>query len=147
MALVAETRKLTVTCPDCGADLVLDSNEDTVEAVKAATGGLGVGAVFDFVGVDATLRLATSVVRRRGKITVVGLGGGTLPFQYGALPHAATMGFTFGGSLGDLTEVVALAETGRVRPHIQYFGFDQIDEAYHALHEGTVEGRAVIRHE
>jgi len=132
---------------ELGADLVLDSNEDTVEAVQAATGGLGVGAVFDFVGVDATLRLAASVVRRRGKITVVGLGGGTLPFQYGALPHAATMGFTFGGSLGDLTEVVALAETGRVRPHIQHFGFDEIGEAYHALHEGTVEGRAVIRPE
>jgi len=51
---------------------VLDSNEDTVEAVQVATGGLGVGAVFDF---------------------------------------------------------------------------HQIGEAYHALHEGTVEGRAVIRPE
>lgn len=88
--------------------------------------------------------MGNSSLTRRGKITVVGLGGGALPFQYGALPHAATMGVTFGGSLSDLTEVVALAETGRVRPHIQHFGFDQIDEAYHALHEGTVEGRVVI---
>jgi propanol-preferring alcohol dehydrogenase len=40
--------------------------------------------------------------------------------------------------------VVALAESGRVRPHIQHFGFDQIEEAYHILHEGKIEGRAVI---
>jgi propanol-preferring alcohol dehydrogenase len=129
---------------DVGADLVLDSDETTAEAVEEATGGLGVGAVFDFVGVDATLHLATSVIRKRGKITVVGLGGGSIPFQYGVLPHAATLGFTFGGSLCDLAAAVALAEAGRVRPHIQHFGFDQIDEAYHALHEGRIEGRAVI---
>lgn len=129
---------------DLGADLVLDSDEHTAAAVKGATGGLGVSAVFDFVGMDATIQLAASVIRKRGKITVIGLGGGTLPFCYGQLPHAATIGYTFGGSLDDLTEVVALAENGRVMPHLQYFGFDQIEEAYHALHEGKVEGRAVI---
>ena len=129
---------------DLGADLVLDSDEHTASAVREATGGLGVRAVFDFVGIDATLQLAASVIRRRGKITVVGLGGGTFPFRNGALPHAATIGFTLGGSLEDLVQVVALAEAGRVCPHIQHFAFDRIEEAYHALHEGKVEGRAVI---
>jgi len=104
----------------------------------------GVRAVFDFVGIDPTLQLAATVIRKRGKITVVGLGGGTFPLRYGALPHAATIGFTFGGSLDDLAEVVALAEHGRVRPRIQHFRFDRIDEAYRALHEGQIEGRAVI---
>jgi len=127
-----------------GADLVLDSDEKTAEAIREATRGLGVRAVFDFVGIDATLQLAASVVRSRGRITVVGLGGGTFPFRFGALPHATTIGITFGGSLGDLAEVVALAELGRVRPHVQHFAFDRIDEAYRALHEGRVEGRAVI---
>jgi propanol-preferring alcohol dehydrogenase len=130
---------------DMGADLVLDSDEQTAEAIQEATRGLGVLAAFDFVGIDETLQLAASVIRKRGKITVVGLGGGTFPFRLGALPYAATIGFTFGGSLVDLSEVVALAEGGRVRPQIQYFGFDQIDEAYRALHEGEIEGRAVIR--
>ena len=129
---------------DLGADLVLDSDAHTADVVREATGGLGVGAVFDFVGIDPTLQLAASVVRQRGKITVIGLGGGSLPFQYGAIPHAATIGYTFGGSLADLTEVVALAENGRVRPHVKHYAFDQIEEAYKALHEGKIEGRAVI---
>jgi len=56
------------------ADRALDSDEHTSEAVKEATGGLGASAVFDFVGIDATLQLAASVIRKRGKITIVGLG-------------------------------------------------------------------------
>ena len=60
------------------------------------------------------------------------------------IPNATTIGFTFGGSLVDLAEVVALAESGRVRPEIQHFAFDQIEEAYQALQEGKVVGRAVI---
>jgi alcohol dehydrogenase, propanol-preferring len=127
-----------------GADLVVDSDETTAARVREATGGLGVTAVLDFVGIDATLRLAASVVRRRGKLTLVGLGGGTLPFRYGAVPNAATVGVTFGGSMSDLAEVVALAERGRVQPHIQHFEFGRIDGAYRALHDGAVDGRAVI---
>jgi len=129
---------------DLGADLVLTSDESTAEAVKEATGGLGVRAVFDFVGLDSTMALAASVVRKRGKVTMVGLGGGTFAFAHGRLPYATTIGYTFGGSIIDLVEVVALAETGKVRPHIQHFPFAQIDEAYKALHDGAVKGRAVI---
>jgi propanol-preferring alcohol dehydrogenase len=129
---------------ELGADLVVESDEHTAEAVREATAGLGVGAVFDFVGIDATLQLAASTVRKRGRVTVVGLGGGEFPFQYGSLPHAATMGFTFGGSLSDLAEIVALAERGCVRPHVEEFEFNDIEDAYRALHDGEVEGRAVI---
>jgi len=127
-----------------GADLVLDSDGKTAAEVRKATGGLGVTAVFDFVGIDPTLQLAASVVRKRGRITLVGLGGGALPFRYGGVPNAATLGITFGGSLSDLMEVVALAERGRVRPHVQHYAFDDVGAAYEALHEGRVEGRAVI---
>jgi len=129
---------------DLGADIVLPSDETTAEAVKEATGGLGVRAVFDFVGIDSTMKLAASVVRKRGKVTVIGLGGGTFAFKHGSLPHATTIGYTFGGSLGDLAEVVALAESGRVQPRVQHFTFDQIEQAYRALHDGAVVGRAVI---
>lgn len=129
---------------DLGADIVLTSDETTAEAVKEATDGLGVRAVFDFVGIDATIKLAASVVRKRGKVTVIGLGGGTFAFSHGALPYATTIGYTLGGSLIDLVEVIALAETGRVCSHVQHFAFDRIDQAYQALSEGKVNGRAVI---
>jgi len=127
-----------------GADLVLDAGDNTKQEILDATGGLGVMAAIDFVGVDATLALAASVIRKRGRVIVVGLGGGSFPFRFGSLPYAATIGFTFGGSLIDLVEVVALAESGRVQPHNQYFKFDEVETAYKALHEGTIEGRGVI---
>jgi propanol-preferring alcohol dehydrogenase len=129
---------------DLGADVAIPSDDTTAEAVREATGGLGARAVLDFVGIDATMKLAASVVRKRGKITIIGLGGGTFTLTHGALPYATTIGYTLGGSLSDLAEVVALAENGRVRPRVQHFAFDEIEQAYHALHEGLVTGRAVI---
>ena len=100
--------------------------------------------MFDFVGIDATMKLAASTVRQRGKVTMVGLGGGTLSFSYGVMPHATTIGYTFGGSLSDLAKVVTLAESGRVKPEVQKFPFDQIDRAYHELHDGKIQGRGII---
>jgi propanol-preferring alcohol dehydrogenase len=132
------------TAANLGAGLVLPSDANTAANVLEATGGLGVRAVFDFVGTDATMKLATSVVRKRGKVTIIGLGGGSFTLAQGTLPYATTIGYTFGGSLVDLAEVVALAESGRVRPLVQHFEFDQIERACQALREGHVNGRAVV---
>jgi propanol-preferring alcohol dehydrogenase len=129
---------------ELGADVAIPSDDTTAEAVREAAGGLGVRAVLDFVGIDATMTLAASVVRKRGRITIIGLGGGTFALAHGSLPYATTIGYTLGGSLSDLAEVVALAENGRVRPRVQHFAFHEIEQAYHALHEGLVTGRAVI---
>ena len=76
--------------------------------------------------------------------TLAGLGGGAFTLTHRSLPSGTTLGHTLGGSLIDLAEVVELAESGRVRVRIKHFAFDQIEQAYRALHEGTLEGRAVI---
>ena len=60
--------------------------------------------------------------------------------NWATVSTAVAVGYTFGGSLIDLAEVVALAESGRVRPHVQHFAFDEIEQAYHDLHEGKVMG-------
>lgn len=127
-----------------GADLCLPSDGTPAEAIREATGGLGARAVFDFVGVDATMALAAGVIRPRGRITVVGLGGGTLPLNMLTMPYGATVGYTLGGSTADLAEVVALAELGRVRPKIERFSLDQVSEVYAKLERGEIKGRAVI---
>jgi len=127
-----------------GADLCLPSDDSTAEAIREATGGLGARAVLDFVGIDATLQLAASVIRPRGRITLVGLGGGTLALTHTTLPFGATVGYTLGGSTAELAEVVALAELGRVRPKIETYALDQVSEVYEKLERGDVLGRAVI---
>ena len=54
------------------------AGDDAAAEIRELTGGLGADAVFDFVGVDATMALGAAVVRPRGHLTVVGIGGGTL---------------------------------------------------------------------
>jgi propanol-preferring alcohol dehydrogenase len=44
----------------------------------------------------------------------------------------------------ELFEFIALAGAGRLRAHIQRFPLADAGAAYQAMHEGTLEGRAVI---
>lgn len=127
-----------------GADLCLPSDDAAPEAIRDATDGHGAEAVFDFVGTDATLQLAARVVSRRGRIVIVGLGGGTLPLSHATLPFGATVGYSLGGSTAELAEVVALAERGRVLPVIERYALDDIAPVYNRLAHGEVTGRAVI---
>jgi len=127
-----------------GAHITLPSDETAAGEIRKATRGLGATAVLDFVGVDATLALAAQAVRKLGRIVVVGIGGGTLPLQYGALPMGASVTTILGGSTGELAEVVALAEADRIHPRIEKFPMEEATKVYEQLHEGKITGRAVL---
>jgi alcohol dehydrogenase, propanol-preferring len=43
-----------------------------------------------------------------------------------------------------LSEVIALAEAGKLRAEIEFFSIDQAGEAYRRLKGGAIGGRAVI---
>jgi len=127
-----------------GAEVCLKSDETVAEHVRDTTSGLGAMAVLDFVGIDSTMLLATQIVRRRGEIVVVGMGGGVLPFQNGLTPYGCSLTYTLGGSTSELMEIVALAESGRIKPHIEKFALDDIDAVYERLHNNEISGRAVL---
>ena len=101
-------------------------------------------AAFDFVGIQPTMDLAAAVTRSRGRIVLIGLGGGYMRVGFGSMSFDTTVSMPLGGSTPELAEVVALAENGRVLPHTTEFTFDQVEEAYDKLHHGQIEGRAVI---
>ncbi|MEU7406281.1 zinc-binding dehydrogenase [Streptomyces sp. NPDC044948] len=57
-----------------GADLALDSADPKLgQTVRAATGGLGLAAAFDFAGVPPVREQAVSVLAPRGRLVLVGL--------------------------------------------------------------------------
>jgi propanol-preferring alcohol dehydrogenase len=49
-----------------------------------------------------------------------------------------------GGTTADLHDVVALAESGRIRIDIDRFGFAEVVTAYARIQAGDVRGRAVV---
>ncbi len=127
-----------------GAHVCLPSDDTTVEQVKALTNGLGATVVLDFVGLDATLEIASQIVRKHGQIVLVGIGGGSLPFNFFALPAGCSIVATLGGTTSELAEIVALAEAGRVTPHIHKFPLDEVVSVYEQLEANQIKGRAVL---
>jgi propanol-preferring alcohol dehydrogenase len=132
---------------ELGADQVIRSGDEAPAQIRELTRGLGAMVVLDFVGNDATMKLAASVARPDGEVTEVtevGLAGGTLPFRAGALPFDCAISVPYWGSAVELMEVLALAREGTIRSRIRRFPLSQAPDAYVQLREGKIDGRAVI---
>lgn len=127
-----------------GADHVIDGRGDVGAAVKAATGGEGADAVIDFVGSEATLKNAVASAGIAGKIIVVGIAGGTLPFTFWTVPLECEVTTSIWGNRQELKEVLELARQGRIAPHIERQPLAAINDVVARLHAGKIQGRVVL---
>jgi len=129
---------------DVGAHGTIASDEQSADSIRELTGGLGAQVVLDFVGADATMALAAASVRMGGDVEIVGLAGGILQYQFGAVAFDATISVPYWGTTIELMEVLELARQGGIRAHVERFSLDRVGEAYERLREGSLDGRAVI---
>lgn len=129
---------------ELGADVVINAGGDVGEEVKAATDGIGADAVIDFVGADATLKSAAASVAVAGKIVVVGIAGGTLPFTFWEIPLEVEVTTSIWGNRQELKEVLELARLGHITPHIERQPLEAINDVVARLHAGEIKGRVVL---
>jgi propanol-preferring alcohol dehydrogenase len=141
---VDERERARATARNVGALHAVAPSDEAVSQIRDITKGRGADIVLDFVGVDATLALGAQVVRQLGHLTIVGIGGGTLPVSFFAIPYEASVATTYWGSVTELMEVVALAEAGRIAAQVTRFSLDDAIEAYAAMEHGELDGRAVV---
>ncbi len=127
-----------------GADHRVLAGGDATAEIRALTKGRGTDLVLDFVGVDATIALAVSVARPLSDVTLVGIGMGSYPFSFITVPYEVSLASTYWGSVAELIEVVALAEAGHLRAHVEQFSLEDAPKAYEQMAAGTLRGRAVI---
>jgi propanol-preferring alcohol dehydrogenase len=127
-----------------GADEALISGDDAVTRIKDITKGHGAELVLDLVGISATLAMAAQVARVLGHLTIVGLGDAALPVNFNSPAKECSVTSPFWGTIPELIEVISLAQTGRIRMLVEHFALDDAAHAYHLLHEGKIQGRAVI---
>lgn len=127
-----------------GAHEAVLSDAAAAGKVKELTGGRGAEAVFDFVGVQPTVETAGAVAAVEGDVTIVGIGGGTLPVGFGAMNFEVNVTAPYWGSRAELVEVLDLARAGAVSVHTETFSLDDAPKAYELLHDGKINGRAVI---
>jgi len=115
-----------------------------VEAIKKLTGPRGVVLALDFVGAQPTIDLCTRVVGRNSRITVVGLGGGSLHYSANQPPYGCSVTIPYWGSRTELMEVIALAAENRLHSLVETFPLEQAVDVYQRLREGSIKGRAVL---
>jgi propanol-preferring alcohol dehydrogenase len=127
-----------------GADESLASGDDAVTRVKEITRGQGANLVLDMVGVTPTLEMAVQISRVLGHVTIVGLGGGALPVNFNSPAKECSVASPYWGSIPELMEVISLAQAGKIKMLVEHFPLEHASEAYHLLHDGKIQGRAVI---
>ena len=127
-----------------GAHHTVEAGPDAVAAINDLAKGRGVDVTIDLVGSEATLGLAFATARAGSRIVLVGAAGGSVPYSLWATKFEVEVSTAMWGSLSDLGDVIALARDGLIEPKVTTFKFDEIPSAFHALEEGTLEGRAVI---
>ena len=125
--------------------ITVAGGEGQVECIREITGGRGVDAVFDFVGVGATVGPAMKSVARQGRVTIVGLGN-LSPYEWAFLttPYEAELVNTYWGTIAELHEVVDMYKAGQIVPPVTTFPLDQALDAYQQLVDGAISGRAVV---
>ncbi|RFA13398.1 alcohol dehydrogenase [Subtercola boreus] len=127
-----------------GADHVVISDADAAATIRALTNGLGADAVFDFVGAQPTIALATSVAAIEGDVTIVGIGGGSLDYGFGSIAYDVAVRIPYWGSRSELIEVLDLARAGKIDVEVVEYSLDDGPNAYADLAASTIRGRAVI---
>jgi propanol-preferring alcohol dehydrogenase len=103
-----------------------------------------VDAAFDFVGATPTIKTAQASIAIKGRLTVVGIAGGTADWSFFTNPYEAAITNTYWGTIEELFEVVDMYRQGQITPEVERFPMDDALEAYQRLEAGEVSGRAVV---
>jgi alcohol dehydrogenase, propanol-preferring len=137
---LAEARRL-------GADETINSAAgDPVKGVKDITNNLGAETVIDFVNNGKTAPNSLNMLRKRGRLVMVGLFGGSLELNLPLVPlRAFTLTGAYTGKFADLVELVGLAKMNKIQSLVsRKFTLDQANTALEELKAGKIIGRAVI---
>jgi len=130
-----------------GADHAVVSGPDAAAEIMSITSGRGVDAVLEFVGIDATLALATAVTKPLGAVALVGTGGGTLPFRFGSPKFGVHVFNSASCTLAELQQLFDIVGTGKIEVDVTVFDFADLERGYDDLRAGRIPGRGVLRFE
>jgi D-arabinose 1-dehydrogenase-like Zn-dependent alcohol dehydrogenase len=130
-----------------GATLAIDPKEtDATRALLKATGNNILGVV-DFVGSESTSSMAVNIVRRAGKVVIVGLFGGEFRCGVPLFPFKSmSVEGSYVSGLNELRELMALAQKIKL-PEIPLTlrPLSQVNQSLEDLAAGRVVGRIVLQ--
>jgi propanol-preferring alcohol dehydrogenase len=127
-----------------GADDIVSTGPDAAHQIREITAGVGAAFVLDCAGVDATLSTAVLALSWRGRLTMVGAGGGSIPFDFFKMPPGAQFATSLNGGSVALMEVVGMAALGRLKILVDRYPLSAAKQAYDDFEHGRLVGRGVL---
>ncbi|MEU4195372.1 NAD(P)-dependent alcohol dehydrogenase [Kribbella sp. NPDC026611] len=127
-----------------GADQTVVADGKQVETVLELTGGAGAHVVLDFVAEQGAEQDGFAMTRPAGSYFVIGYGG---LVQIPTLDIISTERNIVGnivGTFNELSELMALAQAGKVTLHTRTYPLDAAADAVADLDAGRVRGRAIL---
>jgi propanol-preferring alcohol dehydrogenase len=148
VALGRNDEKLALATEN-GADHTINiggkSDDEVRDALEQATGKRELDAVVECAGAEESIRLAFALLATEGAVASVGLVGNRVDIPlFPVVSREYTLFGSFWGNYNDLTEVVALAEAGKIRDSVTQVSFEDVNDHIDALGRGDFVGRAVI---
>jgi NAD+-dependent secondary alcohol dehydrogenase Adh1 len=127
-----------------GADETVLADGDHVESVRDLTGGTGAHVVFDYVAEQGAEMDGWNMTAPGGSCFVIGYGGELSIPTLDIISTERNIVGNIVGTYADLTELMVLAQAGRVTLHTQKYPLDEAVDALHDLDAGKVRGRAIL---
>ena len=129
---------------ECGADDVISSGPDAAQEIRELSGGVGAAFVLDCVGVNATLETGVAALSLCGRLVMLGVGGGSIPFDFFKMPPGSQLVTSLNGGGVALKEVVDMAALGRIKSIEDRYPLSKVKQAYDDFEHGHLTGRAVV---
>ena len=134
----------TARAATLGADAALDADGLHAADVRAELGG-GATLVLDFVGNDATLALAAeTIAHRRPRRASSASAAGRSRWRSGRCRSSGRCGGRAGARCPSCTRWSRSRAAGAIEIEVERAPLDDALEGYRRLHDGEVEGRAVV---
>lgn len=150
VAFARNAEKLAVA-KDFGADHVISTKgkslDDVRKELSKVTGQGEVDAVIDCAGAEEMIQMGFGLLSIGGHYSSVGLVGDKINLPlFPFVAREYTYHGSFWGNYNDLSEVISLAQRGKIRHAIKTIRFEEINENLDLLRAGNIVGRAVVRY-
>jgi propanol-preferring alcohol dehydrogenase len=150
VAFARSEEKLAVA-KDFGADHVISTKgkslDDVRKELSKATGQGEIDAAIDCAGAEEMIQLGFGLLSIGGHYSSVGLVGDRINLPlFPLVAREYTYHGSFWGNYNDLSEVISLAQQGKIRHAIKSIRFDDINENLDLLRTGDIVGRAVVKY-
>jgi alcohol dehydrogenase, propanol-preferring len=148
VAFARSDEKLSVA-KEYGADHIINTKGKSIADIRAellkGTGHREIDAGIDCVGAEESIRMGFNLLATSGAIVSVGLVGTKIDIPlFPFVAREFTYHGSFWGNYNDLSEVMALAQAGKIKHRLKRVRFEDINENLELLRAGDIIGRAVV---